>query len=440
MAETKVGIALSGGGHRAALWGLGGLLYLVDAGVGPSIGCVSSVSGGSLTNGWVGQQVDLHSVAPDDFRKHVRPVARAAATKGTVFAAPLTWAYLVLMVAIAAATVWSAMVISGWLVVVGLVVLGWLAQQRGWVCARSFDRALFKGGPLSGLHTAVDHVVCATELQSAEQLFFSGRFVCSYRHGWGRPGDLPLARAVQSSAALPGAFTPSVLRARRHEFVDGEHAGAKRLLLSDGGVYDNMGTEWLVGVGDRNRQWAAHRPGLHEPSVVVVVNASAGLEWTERRSPRVPLLGEVRSLLAVKDVMYDQTTATRRRLLMRRFWAAERTVTPPMPEPVLSGTLVQIGRSPFELPNRFRHGRDDRAARARAVLDALAAEPESEADWDRVARLNAGVGTTLSAVGAEAGARLLRHAYALTMANAHVLLGYPLRPIPSLAELEAWVR
>jgi hypothetical protein len=34
-------------------------------------------------------------------------------------------------------------------------------------------------------------------------------------------------------------------------------------------------------------------------------------------------------------------------------------------------------------------------------------------------------------VGAPAvAARLLRHAYALTMANAHVLLGYPLLAIP----------
>jgi hypothetical protein len=42
--DPHIAVALSGGGHRAALFGLGALLYLIDAGKGPEIGCVSSVS------------------------------------------------------------------------------------------------------------------------------------------------------------------------------------------------------------------------------------------------------------------------------------------------------------------------------------------------------------------------------------------------------------
>jgi hypothetical protein len=36
-------------------------------------------------------------------------------------------------------------------------------------------------------------------------------------------------------------------------------------------------------------------------------------------------------------------------------------------------------------------------------------------------------------------ARLLRHAYVLTMANCHVLLGYPLLDIPSVERARGWV-
>jgi hypothetical protein len=50
------------------------------------------------------------------------------------------------------------------------------------------------------------------------------------------------------------------------------------------------------------------------------------------------------------------------------------------------------------------------------------------------------VKTALSKIPSETTARMLRHAYALTMANAHVLLGYELRPIPTLAEMEALTR
>ena len=58
----------------------------------------------------------------------------------------------------------------------------------------------------------------------------------------------------------------------------------------------------------------------------IVVNASAGIERAQLRSTRVPLKGELRALLADKDVLYDQTTAVRRRALLRRFWLAD---TPP---------------------------------------------------------------------------------------------------------------
>ena len=57
-----------------------------------------------------------------------------------------------------------------------------------------------------------------------------------------------------------------------------------------------------------------------------------------------------------------------------------------------------------------------------------------------VADASRSVKTALSKIPAETTARMLRHAYALTMANAHVLLGYELRPIPSLADLEALTR
>lgn len=434
-------MAMSGGGHRATLWGLGALLYLVDAGKGSDIACVSSVSGGSLTNAWVGLRVDLRSVTPDQLRREARPVAVAAATGGTVWAAPLTFAYLGLVVAILLGAVVLSVLLRGWTVAAvwigALLIVGWLAQQRAWVCAKAFDRTLFKGAALADLHTGVDHVICSCDVQSAEQVYFSGRFVCSYRHGWGKPGKLALARAAQASASLPGAFSLASLPTTPHAFVDGAQAGVKRLLLTDGGAYDNMGTEWPSDVAVRNKRWQAHAPRLQSPDELLVVNGSAGLGWTLRRSVRLPLLGEVTTLLAVKDVLYDQTTATRRRGLLRRFWLAERTPGTDLPEPLLNGCMVQIDRSPFALPKSFATGSDQRAERARAALRHLS--DEDRATWDSIAFANQHVRTALSRIGPNRSALLLRHAYALTMVNAHVLLGYPLRALPTVGDLEAWV-
>jgi predicted acylesterase/phospholipase RssA len=52
-------VALSGGGTRAALFAVGGLLALVDRGLGEKILQVASVSGGSITNAYVAKRCNL---------------------------------------------------------------------------------------------------------------------------------------------------------------------------------------------------------------------------------------------------------------------------------------------------------------------------------------------------------------------------------------------
>jgi hypothetical protein len=98
---------------------------------------------------------------------------------------------------------------------------------------------------------------------------------------------------------------------------------------------------------------------------------------------------------------------------------------------------VQIDRTPYELPRAFVGGHDDLARRSRAVLDLLT--PGQEAAWVADAAANQGVKTALSKIPADRAARLLRHAYVLTMVNMHVLRDYPLLPIPGVAEFEKLV-
>ena len=147
------------------------------------------------------------------------------------------------------------------------------------------------------------------------------------------------------------------------------------------------------------------------------------------------MLGEITSLLAVKDVLYDQTTSVRRRLLDVRFRATRAGVDDANVR--LDGGMVQIDRSPYELPRTFASGNDDLARRARAALDLLT--PGEEAAWNADAEANRRVKTALSKIPADRAARLLRHAYVLTMVNMHVLRDYPLLPIPTVAEFEKLV-
>lgn len=438
MSESAV--ALSGGGHRAALFGLGVLLYLVDAEKNRSVTSIASVSGGSLTNGYVAQSVDYSSVSAEDFWKAASGLARTIAKRGTLWATPLTWAYLALLIVSAACVIvgiWFLPIDLPWRVVLffaGLLLVAWIASFRGWVCARAFASTLFSSGgrrtPLAAVHTAVDHVFCAADLHWGEHVYFSGRFVCAYRYGFGKPGTLSLADAVQASAAYPGGFPARWFRTKPHDFAlpgDKRAEGVDALALVDGGTYDNMADEWALQVRERNKRWAALEPGLHEPDELIVVNCSAPLDLRSLKRLRLPLLGEALTLRRDVDILYDTTTSVRRRWLFDSFRHGE----------TLKGAIVQISQSPFRIPTSYATGDDDQAQRARAVLAALG---NSEQDWDARVLRTRRVKTTLSRIHESDAADLIYHGYVLAMANLHVLLAHPLLPLPPEPRFAEFVR
>lgn len=424
---SRIAVALSGGGNRAALFGLGVLLYLVDAGTNADVVSVSSVSGGSLTNGFVGQRGDFPDAEPDAFRRGVRPFAHRLAHR-TLWSEPEVWAYLAGLALLFGAAVLSWLAAWPWwvrLLVSLALLLAWgvAIQSRGLVVGRAIGRALFspEATPtaLADLAGDVDHVICATHLHAGEHVYFSGGFVYAYRFGWGEPADLPLHAAVQASAAFPGAFPPRWMRTRRFGFRGGRGRPAplpRLMALADGGVYDNMADQWPTGV--RRRADDPNAPALRVPDELVVVNASAGLGWKRMARLHTPLVGEVAALKRDIDILYDNSATLRRRMLVDRFRSSE----------ALDGALVHIEQSPYRVPRAFEESGGTLGERARAVLERLT----DEEGWQRTASANAAVATTLSALGEETAARLIRHGYVLALANLHVLLAYPLVEVPAV--------
>jgi len=74
--EKKIGLALSGGGYRATLYALGGLIRLNEIGMLPKIDTVTSVSGGAITAGylaykWDKLNFDSNTGVADNFIKEI---------------------------------------------------------------------------------------------------------------------------------------------------------------------------------------------------------------------------------------------------------------------------------------------------------------------------------------------------------------------------------
>jgi len=102
----------------------------------------------------------------------------------------------------------------------------------------------------------------------------------------------------------------------------------------------------------------------------------------------------------------------------------------------LRGALLGIDQTPYKVADYFKKssGWPDRSTRAQKVLNLFSDEDRKA--WKALARENAQTATTLRKLGKQRSAKLVYHGYVLAMANLHIILNYPLLPIPSLEKFE----
>lgn len=216
--DGRVGMALSGGGFRAAAFHLGVLRGLRAAGVLERVEAVSAVSGGALlAAAWVvAGRDDL-----DAFTERMR-VFLSRDLKPRVLLAAFRPDRL-------------------------LRLLLDPAYSLTEVMAAVLDREVFHGATLGSLREARPRlVVNATCLNHGT----GWRFMPDRIGDWILKTEdkdtlsaFPLARAVVASAAFPGGFAPVVLPGRR--FFAASERAPREVLLSDGGVDDNLGVQAL---------------------------------------------------------------------------------------------------------------------------------------------------------------------------------------------------
>jgi NTE family protein len=218
-----VGLCLSGGGYRAMLFHVGSLWRLNQAAYLPKLDRVSSVSGGSITaavlaSRWGQLNFNANPVASDDdFKAAVADPLRAFAGR----------------------TIDVPAVLLGTLIP-GLTINGRLARSY---------RKLFDRETLRDLPPRPEFVFDATSLQSGDLWRFSSRTEGDWRVGTRQTPDTDLARVVGASSAFPPILSPA-----RFSFLPGALNGGgddevnsppytTKVVLSDGGVYDNLGLE-----------------------------------------------------------------------------------------------------------------------------------------------------------------------------------------------------
>jgi NTE family protein len=208
--ERRIGLALSGGGFRAAAFHLGVFQKLRELNLLSQIDVLSCVSGGSIAGAFLALNWKSATVLQD--------LERYLATKS---------------------------------IAVGSVIGGVLDpfESRLDKLAKSYDRDLFNDRGLSALRDGPRIYLNATNLATGNLFFFvaGGNGALAEEMGEHELGvvgaeHFKISRAVAASSAFPPVFPP--LRLDADEYPPGDPVGY--VTLTDGGVYDNMGVGPLL--------------------------------------------------------------------------------------------------------------------------------------------------------------------------------------------------
>ena len=141
--------------------------------------------------------------------------------------------------------------------------------------AAALEHAVLATHALCDLPEALQVVFTSTDLGSGAPLRFAARFVGGASYGYVEPPrSLPLATAVAASAAEPSYFPPVHLDAAQLGLADRDDV----LSLVDGGVFDNLGTEWFEDWDAEPRPRTARRPEF-----LVVVDGAGPFQRARRR-------------------------------------------------------------------------------------------------------------------------------------------------------------
>lgn len=482
----NIGIALSGGGFRASVHGIGALMYIVDAKINKAVTSITSVSGGSITNAYIAAHCDFRNVDQQEFDNLASRFLCSITKHGLLRFRPVAL-YLIVLISL------LGLSLSG-------LVSTWIEFWSPWISwsifgASSITAAAFfllRGKLLSWFlkyryladtnrnsvfltDSKLRHTFAATDVNQGSAVFFhtNGQKglvdVVALERRALFPVYKQLHEVVRASAAFPGAFPPKRIRLRKYLWGTDPQTPLN-LFLADGGVWNNLGTD----VWDYERG----HDDVHFPTTRLVVNSGAPLALRPSAMFHVPFVAELLALFRTMTVLYENTVAPRTSFLQLRSrvprslseqlegpprtavidlqrepwrWAWEAFTFDLEPAPEIAARrdrqknflLRYAYRNPSEIAKKrdlFRRiqakwtdDAEERRGREIAAKGLITLEASTfEAGATDVAK---SVLTTLSRLEPGAVTALLWHGYVSAMAGMHAIYDTPLLNVPTRSEL-----
>lgn len=329
--EAGVALCLSGGGYRAMLFHVGAVWRLNELGFLPKLARVSSVSGGSITAATLGRnwprldfdEADVARALVPQFVAQLRALASHTIDRGSILGGILT-----------------------------------PGKTIGDKVAAAYRKHLFGTDTLRNLPEQPRFVINATNVQTGSLWRFSRKYMADYRIGLFPEPEVELAVAVGASSAFPPVLSPVRMKVDPNGYEQDGRGPLCRppysseVVLSDGGVYDNLGLETA---------WKRYQ--------TILVSDGGG-----QMAPEPKAHGDwARHAMRITSIIDNQVRSLRKRQTIEGFERGDRTgaywgirsdigrFDPPggsLPCPVdrttaLAATKTRLERMPEELQERL---------------------------------------------------------------------------------------
>lgn len=281
--KKELALALSGGGFRATLFTLGSIWRLNEFGLLPLINRITSVSGGSITSAylalkWSELNFDKATGVANNFVPVIaEPLLQFCSKSLDIMAG-----------------------ISGLILPFSTI---------GDKVAKRYSKRLFGTKTLQDIPSpgkGPEFIFYATSLQTGSSVRFSRASIADYKIGELPNPPLPLAKVVGASSAFPPFFSPVIIKCDPQQWKKTRGAQLfdnldlrKKMVLGDGGIYDNMGLEAVWNDGFKT---------------VLVCDAGAPFKISEK-----PHRNWFQQSLRVSAIITEQTRALRKRTLINNY-------------------------------------------------------------------------------------------------------------------------
>ena len=232
--DQMIGLALSGGGYRAAAYHIGTMRALYKLGILDDIDVISSVSGGSI----IAASYALHDGAFDSFEQSFSEKIQ----KGVSHLAVINF---ILVIGLIGLAFWC----GGCLGLLASSVVLWFLWYKvlpvSSLIAWQYDWLFFHGKKLKDLKPRPVVTINATDYPTVSQFTFSRERMYDFYYGKGAfyHEHFPVSKAVMASSCVPFAFCPVCIPKK---FWTSKIKRQTPPVLLDGGLYDNQGTHVLT--------------------------------------------------------------------------------------------------------------------------------------------------------------------------------------------------